>query len=553
MTVSFTANQTKSGSSVSAAGTSHEQAFSQIAELARRASTQSKYYAEALSHAAKPFGCPFAMIEVMLFSTVVTEYYHSGPTDPGFWKPAVAKLLARSLAEKRSLCQGFDSKDSDEHIAIMSGMITDAKHEVIGAIAIVVTCDSDAQAQQYHPVLRSLTSLISACSQFVSAPGVSHGPSEQAAANESVLSQAAGYSSTSELAFAIVNNLRNRTGCDQVSLGLVDGQRVRVVAVSGFDSVNERSAAVRTVASAMAECVDLAQPIVCQKETRGSDERTSTGCRLHRQWHDSVNSAPVACVPLRVGDRVVAVVGMRRDLGEPFTEDGPERLGLLLQPYADAVDLVSRATRGVPRHMADSLAAATRAVLRPGRWTAKLMVVGMLAAVAWFCFGKMDYELTVPCTVVAAESRQFCAPWQAELREAPLLAGDRVSKGDILYVFATRQLEMEVARLEADRQVASLLKRKAMAEGKQVEASLAKASIEELQARLSIARSRLDQAVLRAPFDGVVLRGDLRRRIGEILPQGHPLYEISPSGRWILQLRVPEADVDMVVGGQSGR
>jgi hypothetical protein len=303
---------------------------------------------------------------------------------------------------------------------------------------------------------------------------------------------------------------------------------------------------------AMAECFDLGEPIVCQKELisegKGgqADRRTSTGCRLHRQWHDSVNNAPVASIPLKSGDRCVAVVSMKRHLGELFTSDGIDKLGTLLQPYAPALDLVDRANRGVLRHATESLGRTIHGFVMPSRWVPKVIVLSMLALVAWLAFGSMEYTVTVPCTVVPARFRHFCVPHQARLDKALVVAGDTVKQGDILYEFDTQALRMEKARLEAGLNIARLDERAALAEGSPAEAELAGAEIRKLRADLDIIGMKIAQAVVRAPFDGVITTGDHRQNIGEILPQGQPLYVLSSQQGWILRLQVPESQIEAV-------
>jgi hypothetical protein len=63
---------------------------------------------------------------------------------------------------------------------------------------------------------------------------------------------------------------------------------------------------------------------------------------------------------------------------------------------------------------------------------------------------------------------------------------------------------------------------------------------------LELLDQQVEQAAVTATFDGVVLNGDLRRRVGQILPQGEPLYQISLESGWVLQVQVPEsASADM--------
>ena len=63
--------------------------------------------------------------------------------------------------------------------------------------------------------------------------------------------RAASCETTAELAFAITNELRNKLGCEQVSLGMVRRGRVKVVSISGLDEVKKQSPGVAAMIGAM--------------------------------------------------------------------------------------------------------------------------------------------------------------------------------------------------------------------------------------------------------------------------------------------------------------
>ena len=70
--------------------------------------------------------------------------------------------------------------------------------------------------------------------------------------------------------------------------------------------------------------------------------------------------------------------------------------------------------------------------------------------------------------------------------------------------------------------------------------------------RLEILDARIRACVLRAPFDGVVISGDLRAQVGRVFAKGHPLFQIARRDGWMLEIRVPEADVDELRAGLVG-
>jgi multidrug efflux pump subunit AcrA (membrane-fusion protein) len=56
-----------------------------------------------------------------------------------------------------------------------------------------------------------------------------------------------------------------------------------------------------------------------------------------------------------------------------------------------------------------------------------------------------------------------------------------------------------------------------------------------------------------APFDGVIVRGDLQQRLGSPVEKGEVLFEIAPLDGYRVVLEVDERDVAFVSAGQTGR
>ena len=77
---------------------------------------------------------------------------------------------------------------------------------------------------------------------------------------------------------------------------------------------------------------------------------------------------------------------------------------------------------------------------------------------------------------------------------------------------------------------------------------VARAMQAESQARLDLVDYRLSRAEMRAPFDGVVVEGDLRERIGAPLKTGDVLMKFSAAQAdlYVEDVRVPERDIDLV-------
>jgi multidrug efflux pump subunit AcrA (membrane-fusion protein) len=91
-----------------------------------------------------------------------------------------------------------------------------------------------------------------------------------------------------------------------------------------------------------------------------------------------------------------------------------------------------------------------------------------------------------------------------------------------------------------------------MAKGDRVELRLASAQANQARAQFNLALDKLARVQVVAPFDGVVVRGDLSQQLGSPVEQGKLLFELAPLEAWRVILKVDERDISDVRAGQTG-
>jgi hypothetical protein len=529
-------------------------AYKEIVDLAHRVSTKAVFYEQVLSCIARPFQCPYAQIYVHMSTEVVDNYWHMGATDPDFWRPAASRFLNESLSDNRSNLRLFNRKHTIDSkkvlIALISAPLHNENGSTIGMVVLVVPCRDQAHAQLIQLVLESLLSLVSHSAGMIQGSSRENGAADCGKAK--YLAKVAGYTSRHELAFAITNNLRNKTECDLVALGLVERRNVKMIAISGHDEVKKNSSDIIRIRQAMEECLDLDASLFYQQK-HSTQDYVQTEYRLHRQWCEASGHHAVASVPLHDEQDCVAIVSLKRNGALPFTQKELKQIREWMEPYAGAFELIDRANQGLLAHAKDSVVETIQSVVQPKGWIRKIMVGLLGIFLAWFFFGTMMYEITATGTVVPEQIRHISAPLEGVLKSAAVVQGDSVKQGDVLCVFNHDELLLERQQLLARLQISQLEEDQARAKGLNVEVALARANQELVQAKLDMLNHRIDQSVVRASFDGLAISGDLRKRIGEVLPQGEPLYEISPSGKWLIELEIPEQAASNIAGSLPGR
>ncbi len=533
-------------------------AFSEIAALARRSASAVQFLSEAMRIMARHFSSPYATIYVRYASEVVQEECHHGAGDPRFWKASLQEFLTDALAEPRARAKLLRARNGDARVAFLSAPIFDPTGPAIGAIALVLAPVEEEDVSAQLAILEAQARLASFAAEFLGGAEERDPltPSRPEAATVSpshrALAHAGGCATLHELAFALVNELGNKLACEQVWLGMVYRRRVRVLAISGLDEVRPQSPGVATVRAAMEECLDAGTIVVAQPDGEWSADVDTPRFRLHQQWHAAAHRAAVASIPLNSNETTVAVLSLRRRADRPLRRPELQEVRARVEPLAAALLLLSRASRGWLQHGVDAGKESIAALVAPGRLARKTAVVVSALATIAFLFGSAEYHVSVPCTVRPAEIRHITAPYDALLGAVATVEGDRVMQGDVLCTLDHRELRQEREQLRAELAVLERTRDRAMAEDSPIEAKLALAQQHLIRTRLDRVERRIEQATVRAPIDGMVVAGDLRKRIGSVVQRGEPLFEVAPLTAWTLELAVPEhaaADVTTELSG----
>ena len=523
--------------------------FRNIIDLSQQTTSRSQYMAQLLHEAGRYFQSPYAAIHVRYSSEVIQDDWHSGPSDPAFWKAHLQDFLTDSLAESRSRAKLLKARNSTAHVAYLSAPIHDPTGPAIGAVAVVVTNASKIDLSNALVKLEAICRFGSFCAEFL---GKTAGEFAQQGGPDRSVARGAVFATPHELAFALTNELRNKLGCELVALSMVRHGHVEVLSISGLDQVVKRSPGVTRLRQAMEECLDAGATVsypVCRDAEEGGQ---SLNYRLHIKWQQHGHGEAVASIPLRAGDGIVAILSLRRDSEGCYSDEELESVRSQIEPFAPALVLTGKAARGLPRHAWDNVRSTWWALTTPGHYARKLAAVLLVAAATWFVFGTTNYHVDVPVVVAPANTRQLTMPLDGILAQAHVVEGDFVRKGDVLCSLDTHALRQRHQELSAERAVNQRHYDQALAERKPVEGKLAAAKLDLVQARIALLNEQLQRTVIRAPFDGVVVEGDLRQLVGAALRRGEKLLRIAPPGRWRLDLEIPQravADVSAPLHG----
>ena len=542
-----TSTSTQKQNETGQAAATIDDAYANILAAARSTSTRTAFFAKVLRGIGEAFTSPYAAICLRSGAEVFDDDCHFGPTDPAFWKPSLQLFLTESLSIGHARIRLLNAKRGDRIIAFVSSPLHDANGNVIGAMAMVIPQLKDLSGSQDLSVVESLARFTS-----FTADQVEGNQKTQTSDLNSAMGRLGAHPTPESLAFALTNSLRNKLGCEQVSLGLIESRKARILSISGLDHVSERSSGVRCLKAAMEECYDADKPVTCQQSKKWSNAEAESNYYLHAQWRAATHGDNVASIPLRNDGIPAAVLSIRMRGEQAISPEQLEEIHAKIEPFVPALLMARKASRSVIGHALDSTRGVAKTLTHPGHVATKVLAAVVTVSALWFVFGTMNYALTVPCTVMPGSVRHVSSPIDGILLETHVSDGDIVRAGDVLCRIDASELEQQRAELLAQITVHEREQDRAMAGNEPAAAQLALASRNLTRTQLDIVQHRIDQTFVRAPIDGIVVAGDLEKWVGGVLERGRPLFQVAPVGEWVLELTLPEADIEEVEAGLSG-
>ena len=348
---------------------------------------------------------------------------------------------------------------------------------------------------------------------------------------------------------AFVTEMGTRFDCDRVSLGFVRNGHVRVVTLSHSAKLDKHTNLLHGLGRAMDEALDQRSVIVFP--TRKDHEVLVT--RAHAELVKQFGTECMCTIPLTVDGRSIGALMLERPAEKPFD---PYTVEICKSAAAIAGPLLEsrrREERWLLTKAADSGWTFVKRLLGPRHTVLKLCTFVLLSLIAFFMVAHGDYRVSAEAILEPSQLRAIVSPYDGYIAEANFRAGKLVQKGQTLCRLDDREKRLE--RLKWMSQLQELRKEydKAMAAHELAEIRILSAQIDQAKAQLALIEDQLTHLQLLAPYDGVVVSGDLSQKLGSPVEQGEVLFEVAPLDAYRLIVQVDERDITDIQVGQQGQ
>lgn len=348
-------------------------------------------------------------------------------------------------------------------------------------------------------------------------------------------------------ALAVANELASRLGCDRVSVGFESAGQVTPLVMSNTASFDKRSDLVRWVGQAMDEVLDLGVAVVFPAPA--DDE---LGSLAHADSARQLSVAAMLSVAVRHEAQTVGVLSFERNVGPPFSDEERELAAALAVMLGPVWALQRANERGLVGRLRDGLRDGLREVMGPSRPGLKLGASVMGLFMVFIALWQTDHRISARTAVEGSTQLAAVAPFDGFLAEALVRAGETVKKGQTLARLDDRDLKLERSRWGAEREQLQRRYQVAQAQADRAAMGVLAAQMNQAEAQLSLVEERLARATVVAPYDGVVVSGDLSQKIGSPVETGRLLFEVAPLQGYRVMLEVDDRDIARLATGQGG-
>jgi len=354
------------------------------------------------------------------------------------------------------------------------------------------------------------------------------------------------HESFAEAAAAFATELAAMLDFDRAALGFSEDGRCRVVATSNTADFEPNAALFTAFAAAMDEAVDQGATVTHPP----SGARPLIGLAhagLARRYGGAACTVPLVSRGRAFG----AVTLVRAEGALPSAEELAlcEHLACIVGPI---LELKRESERAWHERLRESLRRQFQRVREPGNLRLKLGALAALGAILALLCVPVQYRVGAQARVEGAVQRALVAPADGFLRQVHARPGDRVKADQVLAELAEDDLKLEHRKWQSELTQHENAASAALARTDRTQYVINQSRADEARAQLDLAERQLSRSRVLAPFDGIVIKGDLSQSLGAPVRRGDILLTVAPSDRFRLLIEVDERDIALIETGRKG-
>lgn len=461
----------------------------------------------------------------------------------------LGKVAERALVEGRGVVHRPD--DKSERFIHVAYPIVVAKR-MVGAVVLEATNRSEAEV---HSLLRQLHWGVAWIHDLVNRRELAsnQGKSERIGSVMEVLATALKRGRLQQTLFDIANHVGRQMQCTRVAVGLVTNGALRVASLSNAAWFEKNTSVMKLYKAAMEDVLDRLEPVAYQ--VPGEDEAVSVVQQdsSHARLARESGAQSILSLPLLLGAECVGVLTLERNANAAFAAAEMDWLDALVSLLPAVIEQKRTSERSYISRLREDLRTLSERLFGPRHLIWKFSASLILLSVMILALVDIDYRVTAKTVIEGELQLSAVAPFESFVVASYVRAGDTVKQGQVLCRLDDRELKLEQHKWDSEREQYLRKLREAVANHDMSEVQILTAQVQQAEAQYALVTDRINHVEITAPFDGVIISGDLSQLIGSPVELGKQLFEIAPLQAYRVILQVDEGEMRHVQLGQQGQ
>ena len=376
-------------------------------------------------------------------------------------------------------------------------------------------------------------------------------PTSPSSQDEALLSALLACADVQASLSTLLKALMARTCADRAALSWYEQQHADVAlelmadGSSGTTQGTTSSNAASGLAAAMEEAIDQGVTLQCGAD--GGDAGPGWVTLAHR-LHLHGRPGSIVTIPLPGSDAPLGAITLLWSTPPEHEVIGwLERTAHQVAPW---LALQRQALRPWHWHVRQAFRRWRQCALQ-GNGRRKLWL-GIGLALLILIFLPLPDQVGASARVEGAQQRVLVAPTDGFIKATHAHPGDKVKAGQVLADLAEQDLKLERDKWQSQAAQQDNAYASAMTKADRSEAAMSLSRLEEAQAQMALIDEQLQRSQLRAPFDGILIQGDLSQSIGAPVKQGDAVMTVASTQQFRVVMDVEEQDIARIHAGQDG-
>lgn len=337
-------------------------------------------------------------------------------------------------------------------------------------------------------------------------------------------------------------------GCDRASLGFVDGSHIKLCAVSRhYQEIDLPGLA--EVTAAMEE--SLLQDTILIYPQASSEFPHIVVAHADLVRRNDLSSA--LTVPLACDGKLIGALTFENSKSGTFA---PEQLWIAEKLATDVGPLLHLKWQISRPFWHRSLSFMRSLVWGESNPRSRRLRWAVIAAALCGVFALFVLPVTTQISGKARleglVQRAISVPFDGYLKEVHVRPGERVKHRQVLAVLDPEALLTQQRKIEAEIAQQENALAESMVKADRTQVAIRASKMDELNAQRDLISTQVEQTRLLAPFDGVVIKGDLVQLLGSPLKRSDILLTLSEGDEFRVIAEIAEQDIGDIKIGQQG-